>query len=208
SYIRAADSRQSTPATAHRAPLSRFVILIIALSFAFKACGQDFLFAQALDLYGEHGDVGKDYFTGIQVYLDHVNATGGINGHKVSFLFKDTGGDAKRTVELTDEFILKSNADVLIGYMGDPAVLAVSRSGAFQASKIALFGPLAGGQDGTKANRVFYLRPGYDDEAKRIVAFFAGREISDIAVVYEDDAYGRGVAKATEEELGKRGGKA
>lgn len=191
-----------------RAQLSRLAILLVALGLVSGACGQEFLFAQAIDLYGEHGDIGKDYFTGIQVYLDYVNATGGINGHKVVFLFKDSGGDPKRAVEITDEFILKSNADALLGYMGDPSVLAVTRSEAFRENKIALFAPLAGGQDATKADRVFYLRPSYVDEARRIVAFFAGLGISDIAVAYEDNAYGRGVVNATEQELVRRGSRA
>jgi branched-chain amino acid transport system substrate-binding protein len=186
----------------------RLAILFFALGLAAGAGCQEFVFAQAIDLYGAQGDVGKDYFTGVQVYLDYINATGGINGHKVVFLFKDDGGNPKRTVEITNEFILKSGADALLNYMGDPSVVAVTQSAAFQENKIALFAPLAGGQEATKSNRVFYLRPSYIDEARRIVDFFAGLGISDIAVVYENDAYGRGVANATEAALGKRGGKA
>ena len=195
------------PARVLHRPLSRFAILLLALGLAATAYAQEFVFAQAIDLYGEHGDVGKDYFSGVQVYLDYINATGGINGYKVVFLFKDSGGDPKRTVEFTNEFILKSGADALLGYMGDPSVAAVTQSAAFQDNKIAFFAPLSGGQDADQSDRVFYLRPSYGDEAKRIVSFFAGLGISDIAVVYEDDAYGRGVAKATEEELARHGGK-
>jgi branched-chain amino acid transport system substrate-binding protein len=48
--------------------------------------------AQATDLSGPGADFGRDFSLGAKIYFDHVNANGGISGHRLLYRQADTGG--------------------------------------------------------------------------------------------------------------------
>src|ERR1044072_5241714 len=55
----------------------------------------------------------KGLYAGINVYFEHVNATGGINGRKVKLVNKDDQLVPAKMIELTKEFAADKNVVAL-----------------------------------------------------------------------------------------------
>ncbi len=51
----------------------------------------------------------------LQMYIDEINANGGINGHKIEFIHYDTKGKAKEAKNFVNRLIKKDRVDVIIG---------------------------------------------------------------------------------------------
>ncbi len=51
----------------------------------------------------------------LQMYIEEINAKGGINGHKVEFVHYDTKGKAKEAKNFVNRLIKKDKVDVIIG---------------------------------------------------------------------------------------------
>ncbi len=51
----------------------------------------------------------------LQMYIEEINAKGGINGHKIEFVHYDTKGKAKEAKNFVNRLIKKDKVDVIIG---------------------------------------------------------------------------------------------
>ncbi len=73
--------------------------------------------------FGKDGTLVKDAYT---LWMDKVNAQGGINGHPVEIIFYDDKSDAPTAAKLTEQLIESDKADLLLGGFGSDAVFAAS----------------------------------------------------------------------------------
>jgi len=51
----------------------------------------------------------------LQMYIEEINAKGGVNGHKIEFVHYDTKGKAKEAKNFVNRLIKKDKVDVIIG---------------------------------------------------------------------------------------------
>src|SRR5690349_15394067 len=73
---------------------------------ATPSLGQDLVVGQVAALSNPATTANaKGIQAGMKVYFDHVNAQGGVGGHKVVLVSKDDGLTQGRMVELTREYI-------------------------------------------------------------------------------------------------------
>ena len=77
---------------------------------------------------------------GIQLYFDHVNSQGGINGRKLELKVLDDGYEPDRTAANTRQLTQKEGVFSLLGYVGTPTSVA-----AMQVSNPAMV-PFVGGR--------------------------------------------------------------
>src|ERR1700688_1039016 len=70
-----------------------------------QAAGGDIVIGQVVDQSGLNLEASRDYVAGAKTYFDFVNSQGGVNGHHLTLIVKDDGGDAERTLQRTRELI-------------------------------------------------------------------------------------------------------
>lgn len=190
--------------------LPSFLAFVLPLLFLFtlapSAAARDIIVGQSVDLSGPLGYLGRDYVAGAKVYFDYINNQGGIEGRKIQLLTRDNTGSAEKSAEISKEFLGRQKVDVLFGYFGEGSVASLLKLTAFESSHIPLVGPLSGQHlDAVSAN-VFYVRPEYAVEAKKLVAYFLQQGVKRFAVVFADDEYGKTVKTVVEAELKARQG--
>lgn len=115
--------------------MKRFSILIITmfvasgfiLSEVVESQGpKPFRIGVALSLtgdFGKDGNLVKDAYT---LWMEAVNASGGINGHPVELIFYDDKSAPANTAKLTEQLIVSDKVDLLLGGFGSSQVFAAS----------------------------------------------------------------------------------
>lgn len=68
-----------------------------------------------LTVTGPASFLGDPELKTLQMYIEDLNAKGGVNGRKIELIHYDTGGNAKDAVNFVKRLIKSDNVDVLIG---------------------------------------------------------------------------------------------
>src|SRR5262245_21937402 len=160
---------------------------------------------QSVALAGPAAQLGIQMRNGLKAYFDEVNAKGGVNGRKIEPVTRDDGYEPARTVPNTRELIEKHRVFALIGYVGTPT--SVPAIPIFTEAKVPFIGPFTGAESLRQPfNRyIFHVRASYYDETDKIVEQVLSTGGKNIAVFYQDDAYGQAGLKGTQIAMDKRG---
>ncbi|MBC7377109.1 MAG: ABC transporter substrate-binding protein, partial [Burkholderiaceae bacterium] len=182
--------------------------LAIALwSTAGSALAGDIVIGQVAPLSGVLATTGKQMVVGGQIYFDDVNARGGINGAKIRVTVVDDAYKVDETVRLTKELLAQPEVVALFGFAGTANVSKLLADGILQNGGAALVAPYTGGEAlRTPFNSwIFHVRAGYADEAEHMVQQVTTLGMKRIAVMYQDDAFGKAGLVGVEAALAKRG---
>jgi len=166
------------------------------------------LLGQSVVLTGPQMENGLNYANGIKLYLDQINAKGGVHGRKLQIISLDDAYDPKKTAANTTKLISEEGVFALFGYAGTGSTLAALPIA--EKSQVPLIAPLSGADVlREKAPRVlFVMRAGYQDELARMVEQLVTTGVKDIAIAYQDDGFGKSVLRSAEAVLAKNGLKA
>ena len=163
------------------------------------------LLGQAAVLSGPAAQLGIQMRNGIKAYLDFVNEKGGVHGRRIELVSEDDFYEASRAPAATKKLIEEHRVFSLIGYVGTPT--GVAHMPVYTQARV----PLVGMFTGAEALRVpfnryaFHVRASYYDETEKIVEQVLSIGGKNIAVFYQDDAYGQAGLKGVEIAMGKRG---
>lgn len=163
------------------------------------------LVGQSVPLSGPSQELGSDMKLGVQLYFDHVNSQGGINGRKLELKSLDDGYEPERTAANTRQLTQKDGVFSLLGYVGTPTSVAAMQVS--NPAKVPFVGAFTG-SDALRApfNRyVFNIRASYAEECERIVENFTSLNVKRIAVLFQNDAFGKSVLSGVERAMEKRG---
>jgi len=165
------------------------------------------LLGQSVALSGPAAQLGIQMRNGLKAYFDEVNSKGGVYGRKIELVTLDDGYEPARTVPNTKELIEKQRVFALIGYVGTPT--SVPAIPVFTEAKVPFIGPFTGAEALRQPfNRyIFHVRASYYDETDKIVEQVLSTGGKNIAVFYQDDAYGQAGLKGTQIAMEKRGQK-
>ena len=132
----------------------------------------------------------KENTDGAKLYLDAVNARGGINGQKVELISVDDQFDPKRTVELARELITQRGVLALFMNRGTPHSQALLPL--LAELKVPLVAPSTGAMvlHDPVNPWVFNVRATYQREAAKAIEHLASMGITRIAVLETDDSFG------------------
>ncbi|MBK4737269.1 ABC transporter substrate-binding protein [Noviherbaspirillum pedocola] len=164
--------------------LHGFLLLYTIIQLA-HAESKSIVIGQAIDLSGPAGVIGRDYVAGITTYFDSLNASGGINGHKIKYLVRDDLGDPRRSSKAVTELINSDRIDYLIGGIGAATTDAVVATPAFVRSGFQLFAPMTESPR-NYGERVVFWRPGPEQEMHYIFSYFDKLGIRSIGIAVED----------------------
>ena len=131
------------------------------------------------------------------LYIDAVNAKGGVNGQKIELTSLDDKFDPKLAAENARKLIEENNVSALFLTRGTPHTEAIVPL--LEKHGVALVGPSTGAMVLHQPVRkyIFNVRATYQREAEKAMTHLASMGITRIAVVYADDSFGAdGVAGA------------
>ena len=159
---------------------------------------------QSAAFTGPAEQLGKDMNLGARTYFQLVNDRGGIFGRKIELRAKDDGYEANRAADNTKQLIEQERVFALFGYVGTPTSNAALPI--FTQAKVPFVGPLTGANSLREPfNRyVFNIRASYYDETERIVEQLVTTGITNIAVFYQNDAYGKAGLEGVNRAMAKR----
>lgn len=175
--------------------LGALAALPVALPMPLRAQeGGPFKLLQSTALTGPLADLGQALHQGAKVYFSALNARGGVNGRPIELEAVDDGYEAPRALANAKAFIADSGCFAIFNCLGTPMVEAMLPS--VMASGIPFFAPFtgAGSARPKNARNVFNIRASYADETETLVQHLATIGIKRIAVVHQNNAFGKDVA--------------
>lgn len=165
---------------------------------------QRILFGQSAAFSGPASELGKNMRIGIKAAFQEVNDQGGVHGRRLELLSLDDAYEPEVAIANTSELIDQERVFALIGAVGTPTSLSATPVAA--AARVPYIAPFTGAAflREPKWQNVINLRASYDQETEAMVArLTTDLGISRIAVMYQDDSFGRagyrGVLQALEQ---------
>lgn len=155
------------------------------------AAHADLLVGQTVGVTGAIAATVKESMGGARLYIDRVNAQGGVKGEKVEILTLDDGFDVKRAVENTRVLVEEKNVLAMFMNRGTPHTEAMLPL--LEKNDVALVAPSTGAMllHNPVKRQVFNVRSSYQREAEKAIEHLATLGMKRVAVVHVDDSFGR-----------------
>src|SRR2546428_5967573 len=148
---------------------------------------------------------GEPASKGAQMFVEEINAKGGVLGRKIELLVRDSKADANEAVRVAREMILKDNVDFLVGTLTSaegPAVSVVAKE-----NKIVFIAPIPKTDQLTAPDKlhpyVFRVASTTTIEGRSAAEIVAKWPVTKVATISFDYAYGQDVTQAFVEHLKK-----
>ena len=185
-----------------------FVILaaIALVGTGSYATASELVIGQVAPLSGVLASTGRQMVVGGKIYFDAINAQGGVHGAMIRHEVVDDGYKVAETVRLTRDLLARPEVIALFGFAGTANVTQLLTDGVLDIGGAALVAPYTGGESlRNPFNRwVFHVRAGYADEAEHMVQQVTTLGMKRIAVMYQDDGFGKAGLLGVENALAKR----
>ncbi|MFN7711808.1 MAG: ABC transporter substrate-binding protein [Curvibacter sp.] len=183
------------------------MLCVLALYLLHAAApAQELVVTQIAPLSGVLASTGRQMVLGGEIYFRHINDTGGINGRKVRVQVLDDGYKVEETVRLTREALARPEVVALFGFAGTANIGKLLSDNVLKEGGAALVSPYTGGEIlRTPFNPwIFHVRAGYGDEAEHMVQQLVTLGMTRVAVMYQDDGFGKAGLEGVEKALAKR----
>jgi branched-chain amino acid transport system substrate-binding protein len=171
--------------------------------------GKTVLLGGTVPLSGEAASAGATA-KGADAYFKYVNAKGGVKGRKIIYRYRDDGYDPGRTVQAVRELVLQDKVFAIFNTLGTANNLAI-RPFLNQLKVPQLFvasGATTWGRDYRQYPYTIGLIPSYTGEGKLYARrILKTRPRARIAILYQDDEYGRDLVSAFQKGLGAKAGR-
>ena len=164
------------------------------------------LFGQAAALGGPSSVLGQGMRQGILAAFAEVNAKGGVHGRRLELISRDDGYDPDRSVIATVKLIEEDKVFALIGAVGTPTSMATVPIAA--AKNVPFIGPFSGAEflRASEFQNVVNIRASYSAEAEAWIKHLTeDLHLKNIAIFYQDDAFGRDGLAGVKTALAWRG---
>ena len=164
------------------------------------------LFGQSAAFSGPASELGANMKLGILAAFDEVNRQGGVHGRLLELVSLDDAYEPEAAIANTIRLIDEEEVFALIGAVGTPTSRSATPITA--ESGIPYVAPFTGAaflRDPNLPN-VINLRASYNQETEEMVARLTGElGLERIAVMYQDDSFGRAGYRGAVEALERRG---
>ena len=164
------------------------------------------VFGQSAAFKGPAAVLGLGMREGILAAFNEANAAGGVHGRKLELVSYNDGYEPEKAIANTERLIGDDKVFALIGEVGTPTSKAVQPITTEQG--VPFLGPFTGAaflRDPSLRN-VINVRASYDQETEEWIERLTGDlGLSRIAILYQDDSFGRAGLKGVTKALEKRG---
>ncbi len=184
-----------------------FVLLIVEIRAEESGISDErILFGQSAAFSGPVRELGKNMRIGIEAAFQEANARGGIHGRQLTLLSLDDAYEPEAAIANTRRLIEQEGVFALIGAVGTPTSLSATPMAA--AAGVPYIAPFTGAAFLREARwkNVINLRASYNQETEAMVArLTTDLGIKRIAVMYQDDSFGRAGYRGVRQALERRG---
>src|SRR5512145_88227 len=184
--------------------LSLFAALLVAMPFHAHA-QKPIRVGFPMILSGPGALFGEPALKGAQMYVEEINAKGGVLGRKIELVPRDTKGNADEAVRVSRELILKENVDFLVGTLTSaegPAVSPIAKE-----NKVVFIAPIPKTDQLTAPDKlhpyVFRVSANTTMEGRSAAEIVAKWPVKRVATISPDYAYGQDVTKSFVDHLKK-----
>ena len=170
------------------------------------ATAAELVIGQVAPLSGVLASTGHQMVVGGKIYFDAINEQGGIHGAMIKQMVVDDAYKVDETSRLTREMLARPEVIALFGFAGTANVSKLLEDGILDVGGAALVAPYTGGEAlRTPFNPwIFHVRAGYADEAEHMVQQLTTLGMNRIAVMYQDDGFGKAGLLGVTNALAKR----
>ena len=173
--------------------LLRKVVLALACAGGALSAQAQILIGQTAGFTGIAASSVKETTEGAKLYLDAVNARGGVNGQKIQLVSLDDKFDPKLTLENAKKLVDQGVVSLFLN-RGTPHTQALMPL--LNEAKVPLVAPSTGAMVLHEPVHpwIFNVRATYQREAERAVAHLSHVSVQRMAIVQVDDSFGADVA--------------
>lgn len=196
--------------------MSRFFRIFVTLGFALASIstqagairppvGDTILIGQSGVYSGPLGAYAQENIALINAYFESINAKGGIHGRKLKLLALDDAFDPQRTLANVKKLLDEEKVFTLFNVIGTANTVAIYPL--LVQHGVPLLGPYTGAtalRDAGRFRNLFFTRASYADETEKMVEHLTSTGIKSIAVVYQDDPFGKAGLQAAADALARR----
>ncbi len=164
------------------------------------------LFGQSAAFSGPARELGKNMRLGIEAAFQEANARGGVHGRRLDLLSLDDAYEPEAAIANTRRLIDQEGVFALIGAVGTPTSRSATPIAA--TANVPYIAPFTGAAflREAKWQNVINLRASYNQETEAMVArLTTDLGIERIAVMYQDDSFGRAGYRGVRRALAQRG---
>lgn len=169
---------------------TRLLATAVALLLWAVSAQAQILIGQTVGVTGAVAATVKESMTGAMLYIDAVNAKGGIGGEKIEIITLDDKFDTKLAAANARTLIEERHVLALFMSRGTPHTEGIIPL--LDQHGVPMVGPSTGAMTLHKPLRrhVFNVRATYQREAEKAIAHLASQGITRIAVIHVDDSFG------------------
>jgi branched-chain amino acid transport system substrate-binding protein len=102
-----------------------FASVLLLTGIQFTHAAEPIKLGSFLTVTGPASFLGDPELKTLQLYVEDLNAKGGVNGRKIELIHYDTGGNAKDAVNFVKRLIKNDNVDIIVGGTTSGDTLAV-----------------------------------------------------------------------------------
>lgn len=188
-----------------RARLQTCITFLALLILPGTEARADIVVGQVTPLTGPQGVTGRAIHAGAQLYLDAVNAAGGIRGQRIKMLVRDDTQKPQETVRLVKELIGSRAPIAMLGTVGTSNLEALAADGVLVRSHVPMVGAISGAESIARAGGMLVVKARYRDEVDRLFANLSHLGIRQVGLVYQDDGLGKDVLGGCTEAAKRHG---
>lgn len=159
-----------------------------------------------LPLTGDAAVWGKNAKEGIDLAVEKLNGTGGVNGLKIKVVYEDSQANPQTGVSAFNKLISVDGSQVIIGDIISSVVLAVAPIAT--KNKVVILSPGATAPKISGVSKYVFRNWNSDALEGKVSADFAFDRLKArrVAIVYINNDYGKGLQEVFEKEFKARGG--
>ncbi|HYH83749.1 MAG TPA: branched-chain amino acid ABC transporter substrate-binding protein [Longimicrobium sp.] len=184
----------------------------LVAAFALASCGRgqggQVVFALSGPL---QQDYGVSTLRGAELAVKEINADRGINGQTLVLLPKDDGADKEKAISIAAELVKNASVVALAGPVNSGTTIAAAPIYNGEADSVSgrlpQLATTATSPDVSKLGDWTYRVAGSDSANAVVLATMARQLAPQVAVMYTNDDYGRGLAASFRAALVKNGGR-
>jgi ABC-type branched-subunit amino acid transport system substrate-binding protein len=162
--------------------------ILLGLCLPALGAAKEIVVSQVVALSGPQAGVGKNLNFGIKLYLDDINAHGGVGGNTIRLVVKDDGYKVPDTVKLVTESIAADKPIALISPLGTANIEALRAE--ITSEHIPLIGARSGASSIANHPYIFRVKATFRDETAKIIEQLTSIGLNSFGVVYQDDGLG------------------
>lgn len=186
----------------------RYFLCAVSLSVcSFAAHAKEIVIGQVAPFSEGSQNVGKQLQSGMKLYFDWVNQSGGVNGNTIKLVAKDRALEGPSVITATKALIDEWKPIALAGFMGTGPMNLLVKENLLNQTGIPVIGIRSGAASlHTPAHPfLFHTRASYATEAEKTVTYLSTIGYRRFAVFAEKSAFGKEGAEHFASAIEKRG---